>query len=74
MSTLAASANSPSTAWIMVAALAAMIVLLVAFFGSQKPKPVGFAFGFYPALFLGASGAGVTFFGLVEVFSKLHLI
>ncbi|WP_445527493.1 hypothetical protein [Streptomyces cyslabdanicus] len=71
---LAASANSSSAAWITVATLAALVVFLVGFYGSQKPKPVGFEFGFYPALFLGAGGAGVTFFGLFEVFSTLHLI
>ncbi|MFF9496324.1 hypothetical protein [Streptomyces flaveolus] len=73
MSLLAASAHSSSAAWITVAALSALVVFLVGFFGAQKPKPVGFELGFYPALFLGAGGAGITFFGLVQVFSTLHL-
>ncbi|MDP5317410.1 hypothetical protein [Streptomyces poriferorum] len=71
---LAASTNSSSAAWVVVAALAGLVVFLVGFYGSQKPKPVGFEFGFYPALFLGAGGAGATFFGLFQVFSTLQLI
>nr|WSS73665.1 hypothetical protein OG491_36180 [Streptomyces sp. NBC_01175] len=71
---LAASANSSSAGWITVAVLAALVVFFVGFHGSQKPKPVSLELGFYPALFLGATGAGVTFFGLFEVFSTLHLI
>lgn len=50
------------------------MVFLVGFFGAQKPKPISFELGFYPALFLGAGGAGITFFGLVQVFNTLHLL
>ncbi|MFF2230820.1 hypothetical protein [Streptomyces anulatus] len=46
------------------------MVFLVGFFGAQKPKPISF----YPALFLGAGGAGIAFFGLVQVFNTLHLL
>ena len=74
MFTLAASAASSSAAWVAVAALAGLVVFLVGFYGSQKPKPVGLGAGFYPALFCGTAGAGVTFFGLIQVFSVLHLL
>ncbi|MFG1804975.1 hypothetical protein [Streptomyces sp. NPDC049040] len=78
MLTLAAStastASSSEAAYVMSAAFAALLVGVVGFFGSQKPKPVGLGFGFYPALFLGAGGASVTFFGAIEVFSALHVI
>ncbi|GAA5708023.1 hypothetical protein AQJ43_37770 [Streptomyces avermitilis] len=70
----AADGGSAGLAWCLVAILSAFVVFLVGFYGSQKPKPVGLGFGFYPALFLGASGGDGTFFGLVAFFSAMHLL
>ncbi|PNG21894.1 hypothetical protein [Streptomyces cahuitamycinicus] len=70
----AADQGSAGLAWCLVAALAALVVFFIGFYGSQKPKPVGLSLGFYPALFLGAGGGAVTFFGLVEFFSLVHLV
>ncbi len=68
------SAVPASDAWLVVDVLASLLVGLVGFYGSQKPRPVGLDLGFYPALFLGAGGAAFTFFGLFGVFQGLGLI
>ncbi|WP_331448864.1 hypothetical protein [Streptomyces prasinus] len=70
----AADDGSAGLAWCLVAALSALVVFFIGYYGSQKPKPVGLAFGFYPALFLGAGGGAGTFFGLMEVFTAVHLV
>ncbi|GHH31702.1 hypothetical protein [Streptomyces lanatus] len=75
MSLCAAAADgSSSLPWLLVAALAGLVVFCVGFYGSQKDKPVGLELGYYPALFLGASGGGFTAVGLVTVFDALNLI
>ncbi|MCX4231799.1 hypothetical protein [Streptomyces ortus] len=68
------STASASVAWLVTDVLASLLVGAVAFYGSQRPAPVGLGLGFYPALFLGAGGAAVTFFGLFGVFRDLGLI
>lgn len=74
-SAVSAATASPNAPWaVTVIVLASLVVGLVGFYGSQKPKPVGMELGFYPALFLGAGGAAVTGFGLFEVFAALHLL
>ncbi|MGY5099445.1 hypothetical protein [Streptomyces sp. 900105245] len=70
----AAGAGAAGFAWCLVAALAGLVVFFIGFYGSQKPKPVGLDLGFYPALFLGAGGGAAAFFGLVMVFSAVHLL
>ncbi|MFJ2745392.1 hypothetical protein ACIO3O_37680 [Streptomyces sp. NPDC087440] len=74
MFALAATAPPSAVPWVLTAVLAALVVFFIGFYGSQKPKPVGLGVGFYPALFCGAGAAAVTLFGLVELFSKLHLL
>jgi hypothetical protein len=66
--------GSSSLPWLLVAALAGLVVFFVGFFGSQKDKPVGLELGYYPALFLGAGGGAFTTFGLLTVFAAMNLI
>ncbi|MET9562507.1 hypothetical protein [Streptomyces tauricus] len=70
----AADGGSGNLAWGLVAALAALAVFLIGFYGSQTDKPKGLGLGFYPALFLGATGGGGTLFGLLTFLGDKGLV